>query len=140
MSAVAEHASAEDFGVNRRAAIAGVAQSLEHQHRRPFAHHEAIAIGVERSAGLRGIVVLGEHAHVVEPGGKQRVDRFGAAGQCEVALSVANRADGFQDGDRAARTGGGVAEPRAAEVELLGHHGAGGVRQPLLEPGPLAGW
>src|SRR2546422_6176144 len=34
---------------------------LEHEHRRPLAHHEPVARGVERPRGVRGVVVAGAH-------------------------------------------------------------------------------
>ena len=131
--------TAQHFGVDRRAAAAGVREPLQHEHRRTFAHHEAAAVHVERSAGLRGIGVIGQHAHVVKAGRKQRMDRLGAAGQREIALAVANRADRFQDGDRAAGAGRGVAQPRTAEIVVAGHDRAGRVGKPLFPPRPLAG-
>ena len=39
--------------------------------------HDAVeAIGVERTASQRGILVISQHAHVMKTGGKQRVNGF----------------------------------------------------------------
>ena len=138
MMGIAEHAAAEDLGVDLGPAVEGVVEPLEDEHSGPFTHDETRAIHIERSAGLRRIFVVGEHPHVVESGREEGMDGFRAAGDREIALSVANRTNGFEDGDGAAGAGCGVAEPRSAKVVVLSNASAGGVGEPLLTPRAFA--
>ncbi len=82
------HAAAENLGINPGLMTDGVTQSLDHEHRGPFAHHEAAAVAVEGAASLRRIIVIRQHAHAVEAGCKQRVNPLGAAGQGDVGFVV----------------------------------------------------
>jgi hypothetical protein len=50
-------AVAEQFRVDLRAARLCVLELLEHHHRAGLAHHEAVAAGVERPAGVPRVVV-----------------------------------------------------------------------------------
>ena len=61
--------------------------------------------------------MLRQHAHLVEAGGEQRMDRLGAAGQGDVALAVLNRSHRGENFDQAAGAGRRVAQPRAEQAD-----------------------
>ena len=70
---VAAAGEAGDLAVDVRAARAGVLELLEHQHRAALAHHEPVAVAVERPRGVAGLVVAREVAligskHAIEIG------------------------------------------------------------------------
>ena len=54
---VGRAAGAEQLGVDRRAALAGVLELFEDEDAGPFAEDEAVAVLVERPAGARRVVV-----------------------------------------------------------------------------------
>jgi hypothetical protein len=54
-------AVADDLQVDRGATRQGPLPLLEHQHPRPLAHHEAVPLPVEGTAGRRGILVPHRH-------------------------------------------------------------------------------
>ena len=60
VAGIAVHGVAGHLAVDLRAAVAGVAQPLQHVHAAPFGHDDAVAVGVERPRGLRRIVVPGQ--------------------------------------------------------------------------------
>ena len=65
VAAVGAGAVAEHFAVDVRAAGLGMFEFFEHQHAGAFAEHEAVAVAIERAAGLGRLVVpLGEGPHV----------------------------------------------------------------------------
>ena len=88
MPGIVEDPAAEHLGINGSAALLSMIEPFEHEHRGSFSHDETAAIHIERPARLRWLGVIGQHAHVVKSGGEQRVNRFGAAGQREVALAI----------------------------------------------------
>ena len=95
-----QHLAAGQLGIDPCAASERVAEPFDDEHGRAFAHHESAAMPVERPAGLLRIVVLGQHAHLVEAGREQRMKSLGAAGQGDVALTVANGSHRRQDVDQ----------------------------------------
>ncbi len=75
VAAVGAGAVAQHLGVDAGAASLGVFQLLEHQHAGPFAEHEAVAIAVERAAGLwRIVVAFGQRPHVGKAADAHRRD------------------------------------------------------------------
>ena len=55
-------AVADDLAVDVRTAGDGAVPTLEHERRRAFAHHESVAVGVERPRRVLGIVVAAARA------------------------------------------------------------------------------
>ena len=120
MAGVGAGAVAEHFGIDRRAACLGVFQFFEDEHAGPFAEHEAVAVAVERPAGLLRIVVaLGEGPHAGKAAEAHRRDRgFAAAGDHHVGIVVLNRLEGVADGVGGAGAGRGHGIVRSAQAEL----------------------
>ena len=83
--------------------------------------------------------MISQDSHVVKSGGEQWMDRLRAAGEHEIALPVANRADRLENGNCAASAGGRVAEPRSPQVAVRCDNSAGRVGQQLPPPLHLAG-
>ena len=121
------------FGVNPGAGPS-VAESFEHEHRPPFAHHEPATLAIERAARLPRIVVTGQHAHLMEAGGEQWIEGLGTAGERQIALAVLNRAHRGQYFDQAARAGRRMTESRTVQSMAIGNLGTGRIRQPLVPP------
>ena len=120
MGGVAGHAVADHLGVDVGAAVQGVLQLLQHQHPAALAHDEAVASGVERPAGLLGLVVAGgerpqggegRHAHLVH-------GRLRAAGEHGRGVAPPDDVEGVAQGVGPGRAGG-----------------AGGVDRALAAPG-----
>ncbi len=116
-----------------------VAQPLDDEHGGAFAHDEAAAPAIERPACLLGIFVSGQHSHSLKPGGEQRVERFGTAGQGNVALTVENAARGGEHLDQSAGAGRRMAEPRPLQAVAIGDERTSRVGQPLTPPGQIFG-
>ena len=97
---VGRSAAADDLAVDLGTAGLGMFILLEDQGSGAFADHETVAILVERTRSVLGIVVArGERLHGVEPADTRLVDRsFGASGHHHVGLPVA---DGVERGDHA---------------------------------------
>ena len=86
-------AQAQHLGVNRRAALPGMFQFLQHQHAGPFAEHEAVALAVEGPRHFRGR----PFGPAQRPQGRvgqdqQRIDAaIGAAGQDHVGVAAGDQ-------------------------------------------------
>ena len=89
---------------------------LEDHDAGAFAHHEAVAVLVERAAGLlRLVVARRERAHRREPADAHRRDRrFGSARDHDVGIVAADDLEGFADRVRRRGAGGAGREVRAA--------------------------
>src|SRR5437667_7226825 len=100
---VVREAVAHDLGVDLGAAGERAVPLLEHEHRRPLAHHEAIPILVERARRVRRVVVTGAHrANDAERRvGHGRKRRLGAAREHHVRPAGADRVERIAHGDRA---------------------------------------
>ena len=129
MRGVAGHAVADHLRVDVGAALEGVSKLLQHQHPAALAHHETVAAGVERPAGLLGLVVAGgecpqgregRHAHLVH-------SRLGPAGEHGRRVAAPDQSEGIAQGVGAgrARRAGGV--HRALEPQDHRTHGRGHV-------------
>jgi hypothetical protein len=96
------------------------AQLLENENCRALAHHEAVAVLVERTRRRGGIVVArGHRADDRERAIAQRREgRFGRAGEHDVGVVVADRAERVADGDGARRAAHRVAAVRAHRADL----------------------
>src|SRR5918911_1471784 len=87
---VAGRSVADQLGVNLRAAPAGVFQLFEQDDPRAFTEHEAIAVGVERPRGARGlfVAVRRHRAHAAKGRHQPEGDAgFDAAGDDRVELA-----------------------------------------------------
>ena len=117
---VVRHAVAEDFGVDPRAASDCPVVLLENHHRRAFAHHESVAVAVERTRRSCRIVVARRHRLDDRERAKaQRSERsFGAACNHHVGVSVTNLTERVADRDRARRAAHRVGGVRAVHAEL----------------------
>ena len=105
---IGRRAVADDLAVNLARAGLGVLKFLKHQHPRPFADDEAVAIAVEGPAGLRGLVVSGRQCgQQNEAGHAERMDHaVGAAREHDVGAAVADHLVGLPDRLGAGRAGG----------------------------------
>jgi hypothetical protein len=117
---IAHQSATEHFGINASAASARVAQSLKHDGRPALPHYETAAVRIEGTARGRRVVGLGEHAHVVKAGGKNRVDRLRCIDERLVALSVANGLERIERGNRARRTRCRIAQAGPGQPEIIG--------------------
>ena len=117
------HAGAGQLGVDVGAAGLGVLELLEHQAAGALADHEAVAAGVERPRGVRGIVVArAESAGGGEAGHADRADgRLAAAGEHHVGVAAADDAGGVADGVRAGGAGGAGGAQRTLGAQLERH-------------------
>ena len=93
---VGRTAAADDFAVNPRTARLGVLVLLENQGAGAFADHESVAVLVERTRSVRGIVVArGKRLHGVETADTRLVDRsFRTARHHHVGLAVTDGVHG----------------------------------------------
>src|ERR1700733_2367268 len=115
---VAGHSVADNFRENCCAAALRVFKRLQNHHAGTLADDESIAIGVERPAGVLGIVIARrESAHGRESADAHGRDGgFGAPGDHHVCGAALNNFEGVTDGVRgsgAGRGGGGVRAFRA---------------------------
>jgi hypothetical protein len=105
---VVVHRVAEHFGVDARAAAHGVIVLPDPERTRALAHHEAVAIFVERPACKCGGIALpaAHRPDEIECTERERTERgFGAAGDHHVRPAVADVAQRLADCDCAARAG-----------------------------------
>ena len=138
---VVREAVAHQLGVELRSAGQRPIALLEHEHRGPLAHHEAVACLVERARRVGRIVVARAHGadHAERRVGHGRERRLGAARQHHVGPGLADRMERVADRDRARGAAHGVGRVRAREAELDGDvaaRGAGkhGERERGIEP------
>ena len=114
MVRVAGHAVADNLGDNFRAATLRKFERFEDQNARAFAHHEAIAFGVERTAGaFRFVIARGKRAH-----GGESADAHGGNGSFRATRDHHFRIAALNDLERVAH---GVRRSGASR-------GRGGVR------------
>ena len=114
-------AVAGELRVRLGAAALGDLGGFEHEQRPALAHDEAVALRVERSRGVLGIVVRarGERPDDVERPECERAQRhLDAAGERRVDGPVANRAQCLAERDRARRARVGGRQDRPADVEV----------------------
>src|SRR5271156_6775179 len=115
---VAGHSITNNLCENLRAAALRVFQRFQNHHTGTFADDEAVAIGVERAAGVFGIVVAGgESAHGGESADAHGRDgSFSAASDHHISCATLNNFERVANGVRgsgAGRGGGGVRSFRA---------------------------
>ncbi len=149
MVRVAAAGEAGDLAVDVRAARQRALQLLQDQHRAALAHHEPVAVAVERARGvLRVVVAGGGGLDRVEAGHRDRGDRrLRRAGDDDVGLAVLDQVVGVADRVDPRGAAGRDDHRRAVRAELqrdLGREaardqrrveeGAGvvGVDEPLL--------
>ena len=121
-------AEADDLGIDRGAAAAGVLQLLDDQHAAALADDDAVALLVERPAGFfRSVVALRQMAEQALPDHAQRIElAVGAADEEEIGLVAANDAirlaQGQQPGDVA--LGDRVVRPLSVvqDRDMAGEH------------------
>ena len=117
---VGRHAVADQLGVDLRAARLRALELLEHDRAGGLAHHEPVAVGVERPRGaLRVVVAPRERAHRVEAGDADARDRrLAAAGDHRVGAAEADRVERVADRHVRGGAGGALAHQRALGAEL----------------------
>ena len=118
---VAGGAVAGQLGVGPGPAGGGVLGRFQHQDAGPFAENEAVAILVERPAGVLGIVVEAgrQRLQVAEPRERDRRDqRLRPAGHHHVAHPRADAAQGAADGVGGRGAGRGDHQRGTGEPEL----------------------
>ena len=113
---------ARDLGIDPGAARERVLPLLEHQHRRPFAHHEPVPVLVERAGRAGGVVVASAHRSDDAEGGvrHRRERRLSAAPEHQVGAPAADRVERVSNGDRSRSAAHGVRRVRSREAELDG--------------------
>ncbi len=111
---------AGELGVDARAARPSVLLIFQQQDAGALAHHEAVALGVEGAAGVRGIVVVArERVHGAEGGDADRRDAaLGAAGEHRDGVAAPDHLGRLADGVGAGGAGGDGGEVRPARVDL----------------------
>ena len=117
---VGRHAVADELGVDLRAPRPRVLELLEHEHGGGLAHHEPVALVVERARRMLRIVVAPrERAHRVEAGDADLGDRrLGAAGEHHVRAAEADRVHRVADRHVRRRARGALAHQRPLRPEL----------------------
>ena len=122
MVGVVGGAVAQDLPVDGGVTPHGVVQRFQHQHRRPFGHHKAVAVPVERPAGARRFLVAGRHGpdHIERPEDEGRERALHAAGQHQVGLLRLDPPERFTDGDCPRAAAVGVSARGSREPELDG--------------------
>ena len=118
---IGAHADTGNAGEDVRATLLCVREAFEHEDAGALAHHETVAVLVERAGGGGGVIVaLAQGMHVGKAGEGERADRFvGTAGQHDVGTA---KADGVKGG--CDRMVGGCASRNHGEA---GAHPAGAV-------------
>jgi hypothetical protein len=108
-----------DLGQNSRTAGLGVLQTLQNQHGRPLAEHEAVTRAIEGSRRGGGrLVPRGQGGQQIETGRAQRVNHaVGPAGNHHVRVAAADDAGGFADRLRAGGARGERVQTGAAHPE-----------------------
>ena len=121
---------AEQLGVDPRAAGLRMLQLLEHEHCRRLAHHQAVAVLLERPRRARRVVVAPrQRAHRVEAGDPDLRDRrLGAAREHHVRAADANLVHRVADRHVRRRARGALAHQRPARAELDRHPAGAHVR------------
>ena len=111
---------AGDLGVDLGATGARAFELLEHEHRARLAHHEAVALRVERPAGtLRIFVATRERAHRTEAGDPDLVDRrLGPAAEHHVGATKPDVVEPLADRHVRRRARGALGRERPACAEL----------------------
>ena len=124
---------AEHLRVDVRAARAGVLEFLDHERRRAFAHHEAVAQTIKRPAAHRADRPPAAHRldEIKRAKSELAQRRLGAAGDDHIGQIIADVAERFADGDHAAGAGVRVRRARAAEAALDGDIGMRGAAEDL---------
>ena len=106
---------------------------LEHEHRARLAHHEPVAVGVERPRpALRIVVPLRERAHRAEtcdadPGHR----RLGTSAEHDIRAAEPDRVEPVADRHVRRRARGRLGGERAPRAELHRNPGGGHVRDDL---------
>ena len=117
-------AGTEQLGANGCATCLGMGERLDHEDRATLAEDEAVAVLVERSAGMRWVIVaLAEGTHVAEGGEGHRQEWcLDAAGNDHVGLAAADQAERILKGEHARGAGGGLGDGGAGEAVLHADH------------------
>ena len=107
MVGIGAHADTGNAGEDVRATLLCVREAFEHEDAGALAHHETVAVLVERAGGGGGVVVaLAQGMHVGKAGEGERADRFvGTAGQHDVGAAETDGVVGGGDGVVRRRTG-----------------------------------
>src|SRR5262249_41768879 len=115
---VAAHAEADQLRINARAALLRMLQLFENDGAAAIREHEAIAIGIPRTARLlRRIVPRGEGLRLAEAAeAASRGRHLAAASDDDVRVTVLNGAHAEPDGVRRRRAGRDDAEVRTLQV------------------------
>jgi hypothetical protein len=121
-------AVAGHLGKDAGTATTGVVEGFEHEYAGALAHDEAVAIAVEGSTRVLGVMVAGGHGadggECAEAQGRE--GRLDAAGEGDIGTAVADEAERIADGDGAGSAGHGVGGIGSVEPELDGDGAAGG--------------
>ncbi len=116
---IARQAVAGDLGIDPCSAGQRVLALLEQADPRALTHHEAVAVGVERAARVRRIVVArGQRLHRAEStDGERRDHGLRSPGDHQVSVAFADQAHRLAD-----RVGSGGARRGQRQVRSLGPH------------------
>src|SRR5579863_1835862 len=109
MVRVAGHTVANDFSEDRSVAFLRVLEGFEDENARAFTDDKAVAIGVERAAGVRGIVIAGgKSAHGGETADAHGRDRrFCTAADHHLGGATLDDFERVPDGVSGSRASGG---------------------------------
>ncbi len=120
IAGVAVDGPADDFAVDFRAAVAGIAHTLQHIHAAAFGHHDAGAVGIERARGFGRIVVRGQRALGFEAGeNAEGVNAFrNAAGQGDIAFAQQQHLRALNHPGVARRAGGADRVVRSGDAQV----------------------
>ena len=124
MIGIARKTVADDLRIDARATRFGMVQRFEHDGAGALAHHEAVAIPVERARALRRLVVEARRqgATGAEAGDPDAVDgRFGAAGDHDFGIFKRDQSRRVADSMRPGRAGGHAGMVRPAQSMLDRH-------------------
>ncbi len=123
--AVGSDAIAEQLGMDARATLHRVFVVLQHQHAATGTDDETVALGVIRTRGDAGAIVVagGQRAHRVEHHAHGPVQFFAATGEDDVLRAVADQVGTGADAVRGSRAGGGDRIAQAADLEGGGQRG-----------------
>src|SRR5437879_239469 len=90
MERVRRHPVAYDLSINLRVAMQSRVERFEYDDARAFAHHEAVPVTIERTAGFFRRFVLRRHgAHGAKPAdAERRYATFGSTANHDVGVSA----------------------------------------------------
>src|SRR5262245_60871326 len=124
MVRVSRVAITSQLTINASPTSLGVLQVLEHDHSGAFAHNEPVALLVERTRGVLGILIARAHGfHSAEASDANGNNGgLGAAGEHDLGITHLNGAPGLTNRMIGSRAGGARGEVWAAQILVHGKH------------------